>query len=113
MIIKSDKLVEIDGKGVKNDKEKDPWHLLPYDAVGGIVKILAFGANKYAARNWERGMDWSRPFSALQRHMTAWWEGEDKDEATGCSHLWHAGCCILFLIAYEMRGIGNDDRPRS
>lgn len=99
--------------GVKHDGGKDPWHLLPFDALRGIVKVLAFGANKYAARNWEGGMDWSRCFGALQRHLVSWWMGEDggKDPETGYSHLWHAGCCVLFLIAFEIRGVGKDDRP--
>jgi hypothetical protein len=97
--------------GRKDDHHKDPWHLLPFDAVRCIVVVLAFGARKYAPRNWENGMDWSRPFAALMRHLTAWWEGEKVDADTGFSHLWHAGCCVLFLIAYEIRGIGRDDRP--
>jgi Domain of unknown function (DUF5664) len=98
-------------EGHKNDTGKDPWHLLPWDAVRAIVKVLAFGASKYSARNWEKGMAWSRPYAGLMRHMTAWWEGEPADPETGYSHLWHAGCCILFLIAYELRGRGHDDRP--
>lgn len=98
-------------EGNKLDTGKDPWHLLPFDAVLCIVKVLAFGAAKYAPRNWELGFAWSRAFSALQRHLTAWWMGQDKDEETGYSHLWHAGCCIVFLIAFELRGIGKDDRP--
>jgi hypothetical protein len=44
--------------------------------------------------------------------MTAWWEGEGADPETGYSHLWRAGCCIVFLIAYEPRGKGHDDQPR-
>jgi hypothetical protein len=98
--------------GIKHDQEKDPWHLMPWDAVRAVVQVLAFGAGKYTARNWEKGMAWSRPFAALLRHMTAWWGGEDKDPETGFSHLWHAGCCVMFLIAFEIRGIGQDDRPR-
>lgn len=96
--------------GRKADNGKDPWHLLPTDAVRAIVKVLAFGASKYGDRNWEKGMAWSRCHAALLRHMMSWWEGEGLDEETGFSHLWHAGCCILFLIAYEIRGIGIDDR---
>lgn len=98
-------------EGVKFDTGKDPWHLLPWDAARGIVKVLAFGAGKYGDRNWEHGMAWSRPFSALQRHLTAWWEGERCDPETGYSHLWHAGCCMVFLISFEIRGVGTDDRP--
>src|SRR4051812_1301847 len=97
--------------GRKDDQGKDPWHLIPWDAVRGISNVLAFGAGKYQPRNWERGMDWSRPFSACIRHLTAWHEGEKADPETGMSHLWHAGACIVFLIAYEIRGVGTDDRP--
>lgn len=98
-------------EGVKFDQGKDPWQLMPWDAVRGIVKVLAFGAGKYTERNWEAGMDWSRPFAALQRHLVAWWNREGVDPETGYSHLWHAGCCALFLIAFELRGVGRDDRP--
>lgn len=96
---------------MKFDSGKDPWHLLPWDAVRGIVRVLAYGSEKYQERSWESGMDWSRPYAALMRHMTAWWEREEGDPETGFSHLWHAGCCILFLIAYEARRVGKDDRP--
>ncbi len=101
------------GGGEKFDRGKDPWHLAPWDAFGAIVKILAFGAEKYAPRGWEEGMAWSRPWAACQRHLTAWWSGENTDPETGFSHLWHAGACIVFLIAYEIRGVGTDDRPRA
>lgn len=69
--------------------------------------------NQIGERNWERGMAWSRPFSALMRHMWAWWRGEDFDPETGYSHLAHAACCILFLMTYRGRETGVDDRPIS
>ncbi len=99
------------GPFIKNDAGKAPWHLLPYDALGLIALVLAAGAAKYPPRNWENGADYSRFFSALMRHLTAWWGGERSDPETGLPHLAHAGCCILFLIAYEARGLGRDDRP--
>lgn len=98
--------------GVKFDQGKTPYHLLPPELLEGVGQVLDFGARKYAARNWELGMAWSRPFSALMRHMWAWWRGQDVDPETGMSHLWHAGCCLAFLIAYEQRGVGEDDRPK-
>jgi hypothetical protein len=100
------------GGAVKADTGKARMDLFPGDALFAITDILTFGANKYTDRNWEKGMKWSRPFSALMRHMWAWWQGEKLDSETGRSHLWHAGCCIVFLIVYEIRGIGTDDRPR-
>lgn len=100
-----------ESEGRKDDTNKLPWHLLPADAVDEILWVLQYGADKYAARNWEKGMNWSRPFSALMRHMWAWWRREPCDNETGISHLAHAGCCILFLLAYELRKTGTDDRP--
>ena len=100
------------GAGVKHDQGKLPWHLLPGDAIDPVLRVLDYGATKYAPRNWEAGMDWSRPFGAMMRHMWAWWMGEDKDKETGESHLAHAACCLLFLLAYEQRRIGNDDRSK-
>ncbi len=52
-------------EGRKDDAGKLPYHLLPSDAVEEILKVLEYGATKYAPRNWEKGMAWSRPFSAL------------------------------------------------
>jgi hypothetical protein len=98
-------------EGKKFDDGKLPYDLLPSDAVEEIVKVLQFGATKYGDRNWEKGMAWSRPFAALMRHMWAWWRREEKDPETGLSHLAHAGCCILFLLSYEKRMIGEDNRP--
>lgn len=100
-------------EGRKDDGGKPPVHLLPFDALEGITAVLRFGAGKYGPRNWERGMSWGRPFAACLRHLWAWWRGEKADPETGLSHLWHAGCCVLFLIAYEQRGVGTDDRPCS
>jgi len=97
--------------GRKDDQDKVRIELFPGDVLRAISVVLTFGAVKYQARNWEKGMDWSRIFGALQRHLWSWWEGEAKDAETGKSHLWHAGCCMVFLIAYELRGVGNDDRP--
>lgn len=99
--------------GTKLDAGKLPIHLLPFDSIERVTQVIEFGAAKYAPRDWEKGMAWSRVYSALMRHMWAWWRGEKADPETGFSHLWHAGCCIMFLIAYEDRHIGQDDRPFS
>jgi hypothetical protein len=97
--------------GVKFDEGKVRYDLLPPEGVHAVAVILTGGAAKYAPRNWELGMDWSRPFGACLRHLFAWWGGENRDPDTGRSHLWHAACNLFFLIAYEKRGKGTDDRP--
>lgn len=108
------------GEGRKDDVDKVRMELVPPEMVFAVAEVLTFGAAKYDARNWEKGMSWGRVFGALMRHLWAWWGGKgpttrsflfgDLDGETGYSHLWHAGCCIAFLIAYEERGSGTDDR---
>lgn len=97
-------------EGVKHDQEKNRLELIPPELLFAVGEILTFGARKYADRNWEKGMKWSRVFGALMRHLWSWWKKDDIDAETGKSHLWHAACCIAFLITYEQRKTGEDDR---
>ena len=98
--------------GHKDDKGKIRVELIPPELLFAVGEILTLGAEKYKDRNWEAGMLWSRVFGALMRHLWAWWGGQYKDPETGRSHLWHAACGIAFLIAYEERNVGTDDRPK-
>ena len=100
-------------EGKKFDQDKARYDLIPPEVEEAIAKVLTFGASKYGERNWELGMKWGRPYAALRRHMGAWWNGENTDPETGMSHLWHAACCIAFLVAFEARKTGTDDRRGS
>ena len=112
---------DVQTEGLKFDSDKVRIELVPSEAIFAIAQIITFGAKKYADRNWELGMKWSRVFGATMRHLWSWFAGKgpttrsflfgEIDDETGFSHLWHAGCCIAFLITYEERGVGEDDRP--
>ena len=98
--------------GMKFDQDKVRMELLSVPAMMGTARVLTFGAKKYADRNWENGIEYSRVYGALLRHMTAWWDGEDLDPETGLSHLHHASCCIMFLqqfVEFDMNSL--DNRP--
>ena len=95
---------------VKADDGKPPMGLLPWPALWDVARVLAFGAKKYAAHNWKKGMDWSRMYDAALRHLSAFIEGENDDPESGLPHLAHANCCLLFLATYEKMGWGIDDR---
>lgn len=96
----------------KDDNNKIRMELIPPELMIAVGTVLTYGAKKYDARNWEShgGLSWGRCFGALMRHLWDWWRGVPNDEETGYSHLWHAACCIAFLIAYEQRKSGIDDR---
>jgi len=98
--------------GAKFDTGKLPYELLPDDALEEVVKVLQFGAKKYAPRNWEKGIVFSRLYGAIRRHGVAWFRGEDNDPETGLSHLAHLATEALFALAFAVRKTRNvDDRP--
>lgn len=97
-------------EGRKDDGEKPRWDLLPFDALDEVAIVLKYGAKKYEARNWEKGMAWGRLLAAAFRHLSAWALGRGVDEESGLPHLSHAACCVLMLLALEKRNVGTDDR---
>lgn len=96
---------------IRFDQEKPMFHLLPWDAVGEVVKVFTFGAKKYGDHNWKKGFKYSRCLNSLLRHITAWASGENVDPESGLNHLAHAACNCLFLIYFQLHtSIGEDDR---
>ena len=52
-----------------------------------------------------------RYYDAMQRHIDAWWQGEQKDPETGEHHLAHAICCGMFLWWFD--DVGGDAHIKS
>jgi len=110
---------QIQKNGVKKDEGKPRFELLAYEVLRAVARILTKGAEKYDSRNWEQGISYGRIFGATQRHLTDWWnaylEGKDGINHTDGieSHLDHAITELMFLSAYEKRGMKEfDDRPK-
>lgn len=79
-----------------------------------VSKVLAFGANKYAPRNWEKGIKFTRVYAAALRHALAHRAGVEFDEETGLPHLAHFACCVLFLTTFMNRNMFQwDDRAEA
>lgn len=99
------------GKGIKYNTGKLRYDLVHPEAHEGMVDILTFGAEKYAARNWENGMKWSSIIASLKRHLAAMERGEDYDKESGRLHADHVACNAHFLSAYYRIYPQGDDRP--
>lgn len=74
-------------------------------------KQFDFGAKKYAAWNWVKGMPWSVPLACIKRHMVKIAEGEDLDPESGVSHYGAVGCNAVMLAHYVRYYHEGDDRP--
>ncbi len=88
------------------------FDLIPPRALEELAKHFGRGALKYADRNWELGVNWSLNFAAMQRHLWAWWDGENDDPETGSSHITAAMWHCAALLEYEVTHPELDDRPQ-
>jgi hypothetical protein len=84
--------------GRKDDSKKLRYSLLPLVALEEVVRVLEFGAEKYAVDNWRKVPDGKvRYWDAAMRHVLAYKRGELLDPESGLSHLAHAICCLMFI----------------
>ena len=84
--------------GKKYDNDKLRWSLLPLGALQDVVKVLEFGAKKYAPDNWKYvDQAEERYWNAAMRHIIAYKLESPADSETGLSHLAHAVCCLLYI----------------
>lgn len=98
---------------MKFDKGKPPLALIPPEILFEVSEILAFGAAKYGVNNWRKdgeNTEFSRTYSSLQRHLNAWWMGEDDDPESGKSHLMHAITQLMILRIHQLEHPEMDDR---
>jgi len=100
------------GEGMKFDGDKPRMELLDPGFLTGVAHVLTYGARKYAPNNWRGGIEASRLYGALQRHLNAFWAGEDIDAESGLPHLYHAGCELMFLANMWETRPDMDDRWR-
>lgn len=96
--------------GVKFDGGKPRTDLLPPDALLGTAAVFEYGARKYAAHNWRKGIAISRLTGALLRHLFAFMAGEDNDPESGLPHLDHALCSLMMLRSTWAARRDMDDR---
>jgi len=101
------------GSGARYNNNKPKLSLIPFSTLADEARVWEYGAKKYAAHNWMRGMDWSIPFECLMRHMAAWQAGEENDQESGLPHLAHAMCNLRMLTLYAKTYPAGDDRPPS
>ena len=105
------KLESVTSEGKKDDSGKLRFDLLPALALEDLARIYTYGAEKYADRNWEKGIKWSRVFAAMMRHAWAFWRGETFDPESKMHHMAHVAWGAFTLLEYMRIRSEFDDRP--
>lgn len=84
-------------KGLKYDIGKPMFDLIDPIAQEGLARVLTFGAKKYSAHNWRKGIEYSRLIAAIKRHLNAIERGELIDPDSGELHIDNIQCNAMFL----------------
>lgn len=100
-------------KGINKDEGKARLDLVPPSAIKSIARVLGKGLDKYPARNWELGMNWSKQIGSLERHLMAFLSGEDYDPESGCLHIEHILTRAAMINEFYRTYPQGDDRAHA
>lgn len=85
---------------------------IEWDEIEEAAHVWAYGARKYAAWNWAKGMAWSIPVACILRHCKAIIvDREEIDPESGREHWGHVVCNLLMLDHFRTYYRKGDDRP--
>lgn len=99
-----------DEKALRYNEGKLKWSLVDMKSLEPMVRVLMYGANKYAPHNWKRGLKLTEIYESNQRHWNALMSGEDNDPESGLSHIGHILCNAMFASHMLRHKPEFDDR---
>jgi len=86
---------------------KGRYDLLSPAVLKRVAQHYENGAEKYAARNWEKGLPDSRCFDSAVRHLYTWLEG-DKSEDHLAAAIWNISALIFNETYFAKNGVVHD-----
>lgn len=88
-------------QALRYNKGKPQWSLVHYKSLEPMIRVLEFGALKYAPRNWQKPMPLDKILESMQRHLAALMDGEEFDSESGISHMGHIMCNGMFYTYHK------------
>jgi len=98
--------------GLRYNTGKPKWSLLDMNALEPVVRVMEYGAKKYAPHDWKKGMPHTEIADCLQRHLFAYLNGEDNDPESKLPHMAHVMTNAMMLMYNIQHHPGLDDRYR-
>ena len=77
------------------------WDLVDWSSVEEMLKVLEFGAIKYSADNWKKGLNKKEILESTQRHLISLFQDETKDPESQLHHAGHIMCNMLFYLYHD------------
>ena len=83
-------------KALRFNNGKPKWSYVHYKSLEPMVKVLEYGALKYAPLNWQKPMPLNEILESMQRHLASLMDGELIDAESGISHMGHIQANAMF-----------------
>jgi len=97
-------------EGTKYDSGKPRMTLIPVEFLVGLGKALTFGAKKYDAHNFKKGILLSRLLDAAERHLKLESVGVEEDRDSKLPHWAHAAASLAMYAFIKKWHPDMDDR---
>ena len=94
-------------EGIKYDKGKIRYNLIPVSPLRELGRTYTFGANKYAANNWQKLDNFEdRYLSALVRHLEARRSGQIINKEDGnLFHMAQVAFCAFAILWMDIKNL--------
>lgn len=91
-------------KAARDNAGKPRWSLLVMKALEPLVRVMMYGATKYAVHNWKKGGKPQEEYiDCAQRHLSALIDGEKLDPESRQYHAAHVQANMMFWIHFEQK----------
>ena len=83
-------------RGTRHNEGKRKWSLVHFKSLEPMIEVLEFGAGKYGAFNWQKGLDRIEILESMMRHIADLIDGETHDKESGKPHMGHIQANAMF-----------------
>lgn len=97
-------------RALRYNTGKLKWSYVQFSAFEPMVRVLMYGAEKYAPHNWKKGLNREETLESMMRHLTALIDGQEVDPESGMPHIGHIMCNTMFYSHFNTMGGGNGER---
>lgn len=94
-------------KALRYNQGKPKWSMVHFKSLEPMVRVLMYGADKYARDNWKKGLDRQEILDSMQRHLAALIDGEEFDPESQEYHIGHILCNCMFYSYFNIVGEGK------
>lgn len=90
-------------KALRYNEGKLKWSYVHYASLEPMIRVMEFGAKKYAPKNWQNPMNTTDILESMQRHLAALMDGEEFDKESGLPHMGHIQANAMFYNFHKAK----------